>query len=74
MQISFIKLKVHSASAVDGGMGAASLSTLATLGCQIVYLDVIHCSSIISNEYVVFLDKDSFAFSNNLIDFSIFRS
>ena len=53
-------------------MSAASVSTLVILGYRIAYWDVIHCSSIISNEYVLFLDSDSFSFSNNLIDFSIF--
>ena len=70
MQINFIKLKVHSISAV-GEMCVAGVSTLVVLGCQIVYSDIIHCSSIISNECVFFLDSDSFSCSNNLISFSI---
>ena len=70
MQISFIKLKVHSISAV-GEMCVAGVSTLVVLGCQIVYSDIIHCSSIFSNECVFFLDSDSFSCSNNLINFSI---
>ena len=52
-------------------MSAASVSVLVILGCWIAYLYVIHRSSIISNEYFLFLASDSFSFSNNLIDFSI---
>ena len=50
------------------------VSTLVILGCQIAYSNVIHCSSIISNEYVFFLDSNSFPSSNNLIYISIFQS
>ena len=46
----------------DGGISAASITTLLILGCQIVYSDDIHCSSIISNEYVFFLVSDSLSF------------
>ena len=74
VQISFIKLKVHSTSAVDGGMGAASLSTLMILGCHNAYSDVIHCSSIIPNENFFFPNSNSFTFSNNLFNFWIFWS
>ena len=74
VQISFIKFKLRSTSTVDGGMSAASVSTLVILGYWIAHLNVIHCWGIISNKYVLFLDSDSYSFSSNLIDFLICQS
>ena len=50
VEISFIKLKVHSTSAVGGGMTAASVNILVISRCRIGYLNNIHCSSIIPRE------------------------
>ena len=49
---------------------ALSVSPLVILQCQIVYSDVIHCSSIISKEFFLFLDSGSLPFLNLIIFFN----